>query len=105
MASRQPNIILIITDQQRYDTVNALGYPYMDTPVLDRMVAAGRDRKAPDEKLVGDYSAAIRCIHSVKGAARIGQRVRGGVEAPARGRRKVDAVPSMRAVRGDAELA
>ena len=34
----QPNIILIITDQQRYDTINALGYPYMDTPNLDRLV-------------------------------------------------------------------
>ena len=23
-----PNIILIITDQQRYDTISALGFPY-----------------------------------------------------------------------------
>ena len=37
----QPNIILIITDQQRYDTINALGYPYMDTPNLDRLVNEG----------------------------------------------------------------
>ena len=37
----QPNIILIITDQQRYDTVNALGFPYMDTPNLDRLVNEG----------------------------------------------------------------
>ena len=26
------NIIYIITDQQRYDTINALGYPFMETP-------------------------------------------------------------------------
>ena len=37
----QPNIILIITDQQRYDTINALGYPYMDSPNLDRLVNEG----------------------------------------------------------------
>lgn len=36
-----PNIILIITDQQRYDTINALGYPYVDTPNLDRLVREG----------------------------------------------------------------
>ncbi|GIW80527.1 MAG: hypothetical protein KatS3mg105_2334 [Gemmatales bacterium] len=37
----QPNIIFIITDQQRYDTINALGFPYMDTPNLDRLVREG----------------------------------------------------------------
>ncbi len=37
----QPNIILIITDQQRYDTINALGFPYMDSPNLDRLVNEG----------------------------------------------------------------
>jgi arylsulfatase len=36
-----PNIILIITDQQRYDTIRALGYPYMDTPNLDRLAHQG----------------------------------------------------------------
>lgn len=40
MADR-PNIILIITDQQRYDTINALGYDYVDTPNLDRLVREG----------------------------------------------------------------
>jgi arylsulfatase len=37
----QPNIIFIITDQQRYDTIAALGYDYVDTPNLDRMVREG----------------------------------------------------------------
>ena len=41
MKAKQPNIIFIITDQQRYDTINALGYPHMDTPNLDRLVAKG----------------------------------------------------------------
>lgn len=39
--SDQPNIIFIITDQQRYDTINALGVDFMDTPNLDRMVREG----------------------------------------------------------------
>ena len=37
----RPNIILIITDQQRYETIKALGYDYMDTPNLDRLVNEG----------------------------------------------------------------
>ncbi|MDP7051399.1 MAG: sulfatase-like hydrolase/transferase [Verrucomicrobiota bacterium] len=41
MTDSQPNIIFIITDQQRYDTVNALGFPYVDTPHMDRLVREG----------------------------------------------------------------
>lgn len=41
MADPRPNIIFIITDQQRYDTINALGYDYMETPNLDRLVREG----------------------------------------------------------------
>ena len=37
----RPNIIFIITDQQRYDTIAALGYPHMETPQLDRLVEQG----------------------------------------------------------------
>jgi arylsulfatase len=37
----QPNIILIMTDQQRYDTIGALGFPYMRTPNLDRLAREG----------------------------------------------------------------
>mgnify|MGYP005844473077 CR=1 FL=1 len=37
----RPNIIFIITDQQRFDTIAALGFPYMDTPNLDRLVNEG----------------------------------------------------------------
>ncbi len=36
-----PNIIFIITDQQRYDTIASLGYPHVDTPHLDRLVQEG----------------------------------------------------------------
>ena len=41
MADQRPNIIFIITDQQRYDTIGALGYDYMDTPHLDRLFREG----------------------------------------------------------------
>ncbi len=41
MTDSRPNIIFIITDQQRYDTVNALGFPYIDTPHMDRLVREG----------------------------------------------------------------
>ena len=37
----QPNIIFVITDQQRYDTINVLGFPFVDTPHMDRLVRKG----------------------------------------------------------------
>ncbi len=40
----RPNIILIITDQQRYDTISALGFPQVDTPNLDRLDETGGER-------------------------------------------------------------
>jgi len=38
---QQPNILWICTDQQRYDTIHALGNPHLRTPNLDRLVAQG----------------------------------------------------------------
>ena len=40
-ATGRPNIILIITDQQRFDTIAGLGFPYAVTPNLDRLAAEG----------------------------------------------------------------
>ena len=37
----RPNIILIMTDQQRADTIGALGAPWMRTPHLDRLATEG----------------------------------------------------------------
>jgi arylsulfatase A-like enzyme len=37
----QPHIVFVLTDQQRYDTIAALGYDYMETPALDRLVEEG----------------------------------------------------------------
>ncbi|MCC6617303.1 MAG: sulfatase-like hydrolase/transferase [Anaerolineae bacterium] len=41
MPTQKPNVIFITTDQQRYDTIAANGYPHMITPTLDRMIADG----------------------------------------------------------------
>ena len=38
---KKPNILWYCTDQQRYDTVNALGNPFIHTPVVDRLVREG----------------------------------------------------------------
>lgn len=40
-SQERPNIIFVITDQQRFDTIAAGGFPYMKTPTLDRMVGEG----------------------------------------------------------------
>jgi len=37
----KPNIIFILTDQQRYDTIAALGFDHMITPNMDRLVHKG----------------------------------------------------------------
>ena len=34
----KPNILIIMTDQQRADTIRALGNPIIQTPALDRLV-------------------------------------------------------------------
>ena len=36
-----PNILWITTDQQRYDTIQALGNEHIHTPNLDRLCAEG----------------------------------------------------------------
>ena len=41
MTQERPNIIFIITDQQRFDTIAELGFHYMETPNLDRLVREG----------------------------------------------------------------
>jgi arylsulfatase A-like enzyme len=37
----KPNIVLIMTDQQRWDTLGCLGYDHMITPHIDRLAARG----------------------------------------------------------------
>lgn len=32
-----PNIVLIVTDQQRWDTLGCLGYDHVITPHIDRL--------------------------------------------------------------------
>ncbi len=39
--TKQPHIILIMTDQQRTDTIAELGAPWMHTPHMDRLVREG----------------------------------------------------------------
>jgi arylsulfatase len=41
MPDGRPNIVFVITDQQRFDTIAALGHEHAITPNLDRLVARG----------------------------------------------------------------
>jgi len=38
---QKPNILLLFTDQQRFDTIAALGNPVIKTPAMDRLVKEG----------------------------------------------------------------
>ena len=40
-AQDRPNVLLFCTDQQRFDTIRALGNPHIRTPNLDRLVGEG----------------------------------------------------------------
>ncbi len=41
MSHTRPNIVFLFTDQQRYDTIAALGFPHLITPNMDRLVNEG----------------------------------------------------------------
>lgn len=41
MNGKKPNILLLFTDQQRFDTIAALGNPVIKTPAMDRLVHEG----------------------------------------------------------------
>lgn len=41
MSRTRPNILFFFTDDQRFNTLNALGNPEIITPVMDRLVAQG----------------------------------------------------------------
>jgi arylsulfatase len=69
---RPPNILWICTDQQRFDTIRALGHPGADTPSLDRLAARGAAfthayAQSPictpsrGSFLTGCYPSTIRC--------------------------------------------
>jgi len=38
MRDERPNILWYCTDQQRFDTIAALGTPHVTTPVIDSLV-------------------------------------------------------------------
>ncbi len=38
---KKPNFLVVLTDQQRFDTIAAAGYPWMQTPHFDRLVREG----------------------------------------------------------------
>ncbi|MGF1579619.1 MAG: sulfatase [Gemmataceae bacterium] len=41
MEKNRPNILWYCTDQQRFDTIGALGNPYVHTPTIDKLVTEG----------------------------------------------------------------
>ncbi len=41
MSNRRPNVVFILTDDQRFDTIHALGNDEISTPNLDRLVERG----------------------------------------------------------------
>ncbi len=40
-AARKPNVVFILTDDQRWDAMSCMGNPYLHTPNIDRLAAEG----------------------------------------------------------------
>ena len=38
---QKPNVILILTDDHRFDAIGFMGHPYLETPHMDRMAREG----------------------------------------------------------------
>ncbi|MFD2158261.1 sulfatase-like hydrolase/transferase [Rubritalea tangerina] len=57
----KPNIIILFTDDQRYDTINALGNPHIHTPNLDKL--ARRSLVFTNAYCYGAHTGAV-CIAS-----------------------------------------
>jgi len=55
MAANRPNILHVFTDQQRFDTIGALGNPVIRTPALDRLCRSG-------VAFTSAYSASPVCV-------------------------------------------
>src|SRR3989339_1313767 len=53
--SNKPNILFIMTDQQRFDTIAALGNKHIYTPNLDRLVKRGAT-------FIKAYSSCPECV-------------------------------------------
>jgi arylsulfatase A-like enzyme len=41
VAAERPNVVFLCSDDQRFDTIRALGNPHIETPYLDKLVAEG----------------------------------------------------------------
>ena len=39
--AKRPNIVVILTDDHRYDALGFLGHPFLKTPHMDRLAAEG----------------------------------------------------------------
>jgi arylsulfatase len=72
---KRPNIVVIFTDQQRFDTIHALGNPVIRTPALDRLCREGvsfTSAYSPSPVCVsarcslhyGQYPAATHCYEN-----------------------------------------
>lgn len=58
---RRPNVLFLFTDDQREDTVGALGNPHIKTPHLDKLVESGLTFR--NAYCMGGYSPAV-CLPS-----------------------------------------
>lgn len=67
----RPNVLLVTTDQQRWDTVGAYGSPMEITPTLDSLAAQGTkiQQAITPQPLCGPFRA---CIHTGKYATETG---------------------------------
>ncbi|MGL4608458.1 MAG: sulfatase-like hydrolase/transferase [Trueperaceae bacterium] len=82
--SRQPNVLFILTDDQQFDTIRALGNEQIHTPNLDKLVAEGMTFSRA--YIMGGDQPAVCCpsramIHTGRSLYRTGCNSRGEIPA------------------------
>ena len=68
--AKRPNVLFLFSDDQRYDTIHALGNEHIKTPNLDRLVDAGF--VFTNTYCNGSMSGAASCGASAHGSSSIG---------------------------------
>jgi arylsulfatase A-like enzyme len=61
VGSERPNLLFLFTDDQRFDTIRALGNPHIQTPHMDSLVRSGTSFNRA--YIMGSHSGAV-CMPS-----------------------------------------
>ena len=57
--NHRPNMILILTDDHRFDAMGFIGHPFLETPHMDRIL----ETRVIDEQVASNHCPVLRCLN------------------------------------------